>query len=88
MFQVRWVQTALDELATVWMLADSASRHEITAASHTIDQNLKTEPHQKGESRADDERIYLLPPLGLLFEVDSAASLVWVLHVWHIRQNP
>jgi len=88
MFRVRWIQTALDELATAWMQADSASRQDITIAADAIDHELQTNPQNKGESRTEGERIFFVSPLGVLFEVDTAASIVWVLHVWNIRRTP
>jgi hypothetical protein len=81
MFTVRWIQTALDELTTIWMKADSASRRDITAAAHTIDEELQNDPEQKGESREENEHVFCAQPLGALYEVDTAASTVWVLHV-------
>jgi hypothetical protein len=51
MFEVRWIQTAQDELATIWMQADSPSRQDITAAAHTIDQELQTDPQQRRISK-------------------------------------
>jgi hypothetical protein len=41
MFQVEWLQSALDELAAIWMQADSALRQAITVATHQIDQLLQ-----------------------------------------------
>lgn len=87
MFRVRWIQTALNELATIWTEADSASRLLITAASHAIDQELQTEPEEKGESRRGPERIYFSSPLGILFAVDASTSTVWVTHVWIILRR-
>lgn len=57
MFRVQWDQTAVDELTAVWMAADSASRQRITACAHAIDQELRIDPHEKGESRPEGERI-------------------------------
>lgn len=83
MFRVRWKQSALDELTALWMAADSEGRREITAAAHRIDQLLQGDPEDQGESRPGGRRILFVPPLGLLFRVDAALSVVRVLHVWH-----
>jgi len=40
MFHVRWLQTALNELTTLWTQANSEVRKEITAAAHELDQAL------------------------------------------------
>lgn len=87
MFRVRWIQTALNELAAVWMEADSPSRQLITAASHAIERELQTEPEEKGESRGGPERIFFSYPLGMLYAVDAATSTVWITHIWNIRRK-
>jgi len=86
MFEVGWTEKALDELATLWTQSDSANRANITSASNRIDQELRTDPEHKGESRAEGERVFFATPLGILYEVDVAASAMWVLHVWDIRR--
>jgi hypothetical protein len=68
-FQVRWDQTALDELATVWMRADSALRRRITEVVHAIEKKLQTHPQEIGESREEGERIVIALPLGLICEI-------------------
>lgn len=87
MFRVRWVQTASDELTTVWMEADSATRQIITAGAHAVDRELQMTPEEKGESRNGNERIFFAYPLGVLYAVDAIASTVWVTHVWNIRRK-
>jgi hypothetical protein len=82
MFRVRWKQSALDELAALWMAADSEGRRAITAATHRIDQLLQGDPENQGESRPGGRRILFVPPLGLLYRVDPAQSVVHVLQVW------
>lgn len=87
MFRVQWLQTALDELTTMWTEADSPSRQLITIAAHAIDQELRVAPEEKGESRQSQQRIFFSYPLGILYAVDAAASTVWVAHVWIIRRR-
>jgi hypothetical protein len=85
MFQVVWLQTALNELAAAWMSADSALRKAITAATQTIDRALEADPHNQGESRSPGQRFLFQPPLGLTFEVRHESGVVRVLHVWIVR---
>jgi hypothetical protein len=85
MFRVVWMQTAVDDLTTLWLQADVALRKAITKASHQIDQALKSDPFQCGESRGDGDRVVFARPLGVLFEVLSESSTVRVIHVWDIR---
>jgi hypothetical protein len=87
MFNVRWEGTSLEELATVWVQADSAARQAITAATHTIDQQLRNNPDKQGESRGDEERVLFVPPLGVTFEVDSAQHIVSIYHIWVFQKR-
>lgn len=82
MFAVRWEDTALNELTTIWMQADSSTRAEITAASNQIDQELQSSPHNLGESRPEGWRIHFVYPLGIAFRIENNGQTVSVLHVW------
>jgi hypothetical protein len=87
MFRIEWFQSALNELASVWTQGDAALRQAITAASQSIDQQLRNHPERQGESRDDGKRILFVPPLGFSFRVDSQQQLVSILHVWAFRQR-
>jgi hypothetical protein len=82
MFRVRWKKSALAELTSLWMGADSERRQAITEAAHQIDQQLQLNPDKQGESRPDGRRIFFAPPLGVLFRIFSEQSVVRVLQVW------
>ena len=43
-FQVRWEEVALNELAALWIQADSSLREEITTATSQVDQEFQTNP--------------------------------------------
>jgi hypothetical protein len=79
---VRWAKSARDELAAMWVDADSTGREAITAAAAEIDGLLKNKPGEVGESRAANRRIAFVPPLGLTFDVIETNRGVKVLHVW------
>jgi hypothetical protein len=87
MIEVIWLQQALDELATIWVQADSVVRQAITETAYVIDQELQSDPEGQGESRADGERVFFVYPLGIQFEVDAQRLVVRVLHVWDIRRR-
>jgi hypothetical protein len=89
MFTVRWGQPALNQLATIWTQA--SDRTAITAATTRIDQRLRTDPEDQGESRDAGRRILLEAPLGVTFTVQPDDRAVSVLTVWHFdthRPNP
>jgi hypothetical protein len=64
MYEVRWRQDALDDLTTIWLQADSATREEITAAAHAIDLALQSDPFQNSESRGENEYVHFVFPSG------------------------
>jgi len=88
MYWVAWLEAALEELAALWVRGDSESRRLINAATRAIDEELKSRPEEKGESRAEGERVLFSFPLGVGFEVDHARSVVRIFHVWDIRRKP
>ena len=57
MYTVHWVESAIARLADVWTASDSTFRAEITAASHRVDDALKVNPLDAGESRDAERRI-------------------------------
>ena len=87
MFRVRWEETALNELTSLWLGADSMMRQAITAATHRIDQQLRDDPLGKSESRPGGRRILFAAPLGLTFRLEGDGSTVSVLRVWLFRKH-
>jgi hypothetical protein len=88
MFQVRWERRAINELTTLWSAADSTQRHAITAASHAIDQRLKRDPENEGESRAKGRRVTFVAPLAVTFRVDADDRTVSVLYLRLFQRRP
>jgi hypothetical protein len=87
MFRVRWERRALDELTDLWTQADSSLRQAITTASHIIDQRLRADPNDEGESRAKNRRIMFVPPLAAIFRVEADGQTVSVLQVRLFRRR-
>jgi hypothetical protein len=81
-YQVRWKRTAQEELADVWLTATSDDREAVTRAAQNLDQQLRIDAHELGESRPGDERIVFDSPLAAVFEVDQEHSVVRVLQIW------
>jgi hypothetical protein len=86
MFEVRWVQSALDDLTRVWLEADSTQRRMITAATSEIDAHLRETPFQIGESRRGNLRILLLSPIGVYYRVYPDDRFVKVLAIWKFAE--
>jgi hypothetical protein len=69
MYHVLWRLSALNELAALWIGADSTLSEAITAATAAIDEDLRNSPDEVGESRPGNQRIAFVPPLGFTFSV-------------------
>jgi hypothetical protein len=82
MFRVRWKQSVLKELASIWIAADAEQRRAITEATDLIDRQLQRNPGTAGESRPNYRRIFFAPPLGVLFRFEAQNRVVRVLQVW------
>jgi hypothetical protein len=79
MFDVGWVESAVFRLADSWLRADPTQRAAITAASHRIEQALRSNPLEAGESRDAERRIFIDDPLAVIYEVDESCKSVTVL---------
>jgi hypothetical protein len=71
-------------LAALWTVANSAERRAITTAAHVIEQRLRGDPDNQGESRPHGRRILFESPLGVRFRVYSQQGVVRILQVWQI----
>jgi hypothetical protein len=76
-YTVIWLESAESELADVWL--NASNREHVSAAAYEIDIRLRTNPEIEGESRSEERRILLVPPLGVTFEVQPGDRLVRVL---------
>ncbi len=85
MFTVTWTQSASDQLADIWMKADSPMRDEITKYVQYLDCHLRANADRLGESRETGVRILTDTPLGIEFHVLGPDRLVTVVRAWGIR---
>jgi plasmid stabilization system protein ParE len=86
-FSVRWKRSARNDLTKFWLQTDSALRSSITKSSHQIDQRLRADPHNEGESRPNGRRVFIMPPLGVKYRVEADGKTISVLRVWLIRRR-
>jgi hypothetical protein len=82
MYRVIWLQEAVGNLADVWSHADSSTRKAITAAAHTLETMLQSDPLGHGESRSGNGRIMFVGPLGVYLEIEVMDRIVLVMKVW------
>jgi hypothetical protein len=48
MYQIEWLDSALNELAAIWTVADSATRGAIRNAVATVESRLRRDPNSQG----------------------------------------
>jgi hypothetical protein len=82
MYDVRWIKSAMAELADVWLRSDSTEHESITAATAEIDVLLKIAPSDVGESRVGKRRIGFVHPLAFTSDVEEENGKVRIAHVW------
>lgn len=78
-YTVVWVQSAVDELADIWLQAPD--RNVVTAASHAIDQILAEDAPMKGTELSEGLRAIFVPPLRCIFTIREDDRIIEVLRV-------
>ena len=85
MFTVTWTSSAEEDLAFIWINANSINRREITRYAETLIRNLRANADRIGESREEGVRILAETTLGVEYRVSVPDRLVTVFHVWPIQ---
>jgi hypothetical protein len=87
-YRVIWRRQVIESRIAGFML-ELMNRNESTAplirAMNRIDEVLRLDPNNSGESRADFERIYFEPPLSVTYEVHEDERVVIVLRARYFR---
>ena len=78
-YTVVWPQSALDELAHIWL--NSNDRNAVTSAAHRIDRELAEDAPQKGLELDQGLRAFYAEPLRVLCAVREDDRIVEVLRV-------
>jgi hypothetical protein len=89
-FRVVWRRRLVEHELAEFVLA-AMGRQEgaasITRAMNEIDRLLATAPQTHGESREDYERILIVPPLAVDYEVYEDDRVVYVLRARYLPQK-
>jgi hypothetical protein len=86
-YVVEWDQLPLDEVTVLWLAADTVGRKAITQACDTVDQQLSANPFANSESRYNNRRITFVPPLVVIYRIESDDRTVTVIDVRQIRRR-
>jgi hypothetical protein len=78
-YTVVWHESALEELADLWI--NARDRSAVTASAHVIDIELSQDAKTKGADVAEGLRAFFAPPLRILFTVNEGDRIVEVVLV-------
>jgi len=82
-----WLREAQESLARHWINADAVLRKSITTACHKVDQRLQADPWDQSESRFENTRVLLEPPITAYCEIHDQAKTVVVLKMRLYRKR-
>jgi hypothetical protein len=75
-----------EEPASIWMATQD--RQAVSAAANVIDKLLRVDPQSQGESRSGSQRVLIIEPLVVAFEVEEDDRRVSVLSVrFHLSEH-
>ena len=87
-YTVIWKRSLIEkDLANyvVEAMAQGGDVQAITRAMAAIDRLLSDRPESQGESRADFERVLIVPPLTVTFEVQEEEHIAYILRARYSR---
>lgn len=82
-YRIAWDHDAFHELRRAWVAAgepESGPR-----AFEAIEENLRIDAHLRGESRENNRRILIVPPITVIFEARPDIGEVLILDAWIVR---
>jgi len=82
-YRVTWDPDAFRALVGIWTAAGNPA--EATESFDQIESILSRDADQQGESRTQNLRILIVPPLGVVFEAFPDSGEVIVVDAWLIR---
>jgi hypothetical protein len=87
-YEVDWLQTALQELEKIWSRSDESSRIIIRDALARVMDRLSIAPYGQGESRQPNApRLLFELPLRIRYRIERFQGAVTVLQVQLVRKR-
>ena len=84
-FSVVCKAKAISQLADIW--TDAGDQAAVSRAANEIETQLRTAPENFGESRSGRDRIAIVPPLSVIFEVRPADRVVAILTFKRVQRR-
>jgi hypothetical protein len=82
-YRISWDRDAYRILEEIW--DEQRDHNALVRALDEIHNQLTEDAEQKGESRGRGRRVFLAPPLGILFQAQPRLGEVLIIRVWFIR---
>ena len=90
-FNVIWRRRLLETDITEYVVSAMQGHHDLqklTAAMNEVESLLGSDPNSTGESRDEFERVVIIPPLTVYFEVYEDEKVVFINRVQLIASHP
>ena len=84
-YRVIWDPDAFRRLVGGWVAADKPE--PAIRAFDTIEAILSVDAESNGESRSNDRRILIVPPLAVIFRAEPERREVLILDAWLFRER-
>jgi hypothetical protein len=81
MFEYRWLESALDKLADIYVMLELPDRDKMAAGVEAFNARLASDPLNEGESRISGFRLAFPPLLQVVFHVNENTRQVRVTDV-------
>jgi hypothetical protein len=78
-YELVWPDALINRLTTFYL--DARARRlgfEFTQATTAIEARLQTSPSNAGESRDDDDRVIVVPPLSVTYRIVEESKQVYI----------
>ncbi len=90
-YRVVWPRRLVEHALANFVVAAMQSGQgaaDITLAMNEIDRLLAANPQEEGESRDEFERIIIVPPLSVDYEVQEDERIVLILRARYVPRRP
>jgi hypothetical protein len=89
-FTVIWRRVLMDDIARFYVnaLEQGEDANAVTRAVATIDHFLAVAPATCGESRGEYERVFIITPLTVVYEIHEDERVVFVLQAFYAPGRP
>lgn len=75
-----WLRPADDALIELWLL--SPDRSKLSEAIDRLEDSLRRDPYQEGESRGENRRVVFSGPIAASILIDDFRRVAYLVEIW------